>query len=250
MTVSIDLQGRRALVTGGSRGIGLAVAGALADAGADVAVFARSQGAVEEAAAAIEARGVRSLALVGDVSAPEDVERAWGELQAAFDGLDILVNNAGITRDNLLLRMKPEEWSQVLDVNLSGAFHWCRAAVKPMIRQRWGRIVNVASIVGLTGNPGQSNYAASKAGLIGFSKSLAAEVASRGVTVNVIAPGFIETEMTGALDEKQREAYEARIPAGRLGGAGDVANAALFLASPMSDYITGQIMVVDGGMTR
>ena len=250
MTVSIDLTGRRALVTGGNRGIGRAIAETLADAGADVAVFARSADSVAEAAAAIEAKGVRALALTGDVGRPADVERAWGELQAAFDGLDILVNNAGITRDNLLLRMKPEEWTQVLDVNLSGAFHWCRMAIKPMIRQRWGRIVNVSSLVGLTGNPGQANYAASKAGLIGLSKSLAAEVASRGVTVNVIAPGFIETEMTGALDEKQRADYEGRIPAGRLGTPGDVASAALFLASSMSDYITGHVVVVDGGLTR
>ncbi|HUP18997.1 MAG TPA: 3-oxoacyl-[acyl-carrier-protein] reductase [Gemmatimonadota bacterium] len=248
--MSIDLTGKRALVTGGNRGIGRAIAETLADAGADVAVFARSADSVREAAAAIEAKGVRSLALIGDVGRPADVERAWAELQAAFEGLDVLVNNAGITRDNLLLRMKPEEWTQVLDVNLSGAFHWCRMAVKPMIRQRWGRIVNVSSIVGLTGNPGQANYAASKAGLIGLSKSLAAEVASRGVTVNVIAPGFIETEMTEALDEKQRAEYEARIPAGRLGTPGDVAHAVLFLASSMSDYITGQVVVVDGGLTR
>jgi 3-oxoacyl-[acyl-carrier protein] reductase len=159
------------------------------------------------------------------------------------------VNNAGVTRDNLLLRMKPEDWQTVLDVNLTGAFHWTRTVLKSMIRRRWGRIVNIASIVGVTGNAGQANYAASKAGLIGFSKSLAQEVASRNVTVNVIAPGFIETEMTGALTDEARAAYLARIPLGRLGGAADVASAALFLASRGSDYITGQVICVDGGLT-
>ena len=246
----IDLQGRAALVTGGNRGIGRAVAGRLAEAGADVAVFARSANSVKQATEELSGAGVRSLGLIGDVGSPADVERAWNQLQDAFGKLDILVNNAGLTRDNLLLRMKPEEWEEVLRVNLGGAFHWSRLAVKPMIRRRWGRIVNMASVVGLTGNAGQANYAASKAGLIGFSKSLAAEMASRGVTVNVVAPGFIETDMTAALDAATRGAYEARIPAGRLGSADDVANLVLFLASPLSDYITGQVICVDGGLTR
>lgn len=249
MTVTIDLAGKRALVTGGNRGIGRAIAETLADAGADVAVFARGEASVRETAAAIEERGVRGLGLVGDVSSDEDVERAWAAYLDAFDGIDVLVNNAGIARDALLLRMKPEDWDAVLDVNLTGAFRWSRRALKPMLRQRSGRIVNVSSIVGLTGNPGQSNYAASKAGLVGFTKSLAAEVASRGVTVNAIAPGYVETGMTSALGEGARDDFLARIPAGRLGRPADVAAVALFLASSMSDYITGQVIRVDGGLT-
>ncbi|MDX1624659.1 MAG: 3-oxoacyl-[acyl-carrier-protein] reductase [Gemmatimonadota bacterium] len=245
----MDLSGKRALVTGGNRGIGRAIAETLAEAGADVAVFARSEESVREAAEAIGDIGTRGLALVGDVSEPGEVEAAWERLLEEFDGLDVLVNNAGVARDNLLLRMKPEEWDQVLEVNLTGAFRWSRLALRPMLRQRAGRIINVGSIVGLTGNPGQTNYAASKAGLTGFSKSLAAEVASRGITVNVLAPGYIETEMTDALGESVREEFLGRIPMGRLGTPGDVARAALFLASPLSDYITGQIICVDGGLT-
>ena len=245
----IDLSGKRALVTGGNRGIGRAIADALADAGADVAVFARNEATVRDAANAIAARGVRALPLTGDVASLEDVERAWEEVQGGFGGLDILVNNAGITRDNLLLRMKPEDWRAVLDVNLTGAFHWSRTVLKSMIRQRWGRIVNIASVVGISGNAGQANYAASKAGLIGFSKSLAQEVASRNVTVNVVAPGFIETEMTADLSGEAREQYLARIPLGRLGAASDVASMTLLLASPLCDYITGQVICVDGGLT-
>ena len=245
----MDLTGRRALVTGGNRGIGRAIAEALALAGADVAVFARNAESVNEAANAIAAHGARALPLTGDVARLEDVERAWADVQKAFEGLDILVNNAGVTRDNLLLRMKPEDWQTVLDVNLTGAFHWSRTVLKSMIRQRWGRIVNIASIVGVTGNAGQTSYAASKAGLIGFSKSLAQEVASRNVTVNVIAPGFIETEMTASLTDEARKQYLGKIPLGRLGAASDVAAVALFLASPLSDYITGQVIRVDGGLT-
>jgi len=245
----MDLTGRRALVTGGNRGIGRAIAEALALAGADVAVFARNAESVNEAANAIAAHGARALPLTGDVARLEDVERAWADVQKAFEGLDILVNNAGVTRDNLLLRMKPEDWQMVLDVNLTGAFHWSKTVLKSMIRQRWGRIVNIASIVGVTGNAGQTSYAASKAGLIGFSKSLAQEVASRNVTVNVIAPGFIETEMTASLTDEARKQYLGKIPLGRLGAASDVAAVALFLASPLSEYITGQVICVDGGLT-
>ena len=250
MSVAIDLTGKRALVTGGNRGIGRAIAERLAEAGADVAVFARSEDSVAEAARALAERGVRGLGLTGDVSSDEDVERAWERLVAEFGGLDILVNNAGITRDGLLLRMKPEDWDVVLDVNLTAAYRWCRRAVKQMLRQRGGRILNISSIVGVIGNPGQTNYAASKAGLIGFSKALAVEVAARGITVNVIAPGFIETEMTHALGDAAQEDFQARIPLGRLGTSGNVADLALFLASPMSDYITGQVICVDGGLTR
>jgi 3-oxoacyl-[acyl-carrier protein] reductase len=167
-----------------------------------------------------------------------------------FGQLDVLVNNAGITRDGLLLRMKPEDWNAVLDVNLTGAFRWCRLAAKQMLRQKSGTIINISSIVGVIGNPGQTNYSASKAGLIGFSKSLAVEVAARNITVNVIAPGFIETEMTHALGDEAQAEFLSRIPLGKLGTTGDVADLALFLASPMSDYITGQVICVDGGLTR
>jgi len=250
VSVEIDLRGKRALVTGGNRGIGRTIAEKLAEAGADVAVFARSEESVSEAAKSLSQRGVRGLALVGDVGSEEDVERAWSQLISEFEGLDILVNNAGITRDGLLLRMKPEDWDAVLDVNLTGAYRWCRRAIKQMVRQRAGRIVNISSIVGVIGNAGQVNYAASKAGLIGFSKALAVEVAARGITVNVIAPGFIETEMTQGLDDLAQEEFLARIPLGRLGTTGNVADLAVFLASPMSDYITGQVICVDGGLTR
>ncbi|HUP00693.1 MAG TPA: 3-oxoacyl-[acyl-carrier-protein] reductase [Gemmatimonadota bacterium] len=250
MSAVLDLSGRRALVTGGNRGIGLAIAHTLAAAGADVAIFARSADSVRQAAAAIATGGTRGVGLVGNVADSADVERAWRECEEAFGGLDILVNNAGVTRDNLLLRMKLDEWRAVVETNLTGAFHWCRLAVRSMVRQRSGRIINIASVVGLTGNPGQANYAASKAGLIGFSKSLAAEVASRNITVNVIAPGFIETDMTEALAEEARAEYRSRIPAGRLGTPQEIADLALFLASPLSDYITGQVICVDGGLTR
>ncbi len=250
MAVTIDLSGKRALVTGGNRGIGRTIAERLAEAGADVAVFARNEQSVAEAAGALSGRGVRGLALVGDVGSDADVERAWDTLMKEFGQLDILVNNAGITRDGLLLRMKPEDWHAVLDVNLTGAFRWCRLAAKQMLRQKSGTIINISSIVGVIGNPGQTNYAASKAGLIGFSKSLAVEVAARGITVNVIAPGFIETEMTHALGEHAQAEFVSRIPLGKLGTTGDVADLAVFLASPMSDYITGQVICVDGGLTR
>ena len=250
MSVGIDLTGTRALVTGGNRGIGRAVAERLAQAGADVAVFARNADSVAEAERGLASHGGRSLGLVGDVRSGEDVERAWDRLMEEFGGLEVLVNNAGITRDGLLLRMKPEDWDAVLDVNLTGAYRWCRHAIKQMLRQRAGRIVNVSSIVGLIGNPGQANYAASKAGLIGFSKALAVEVAARGITVNVIAPGFIETEMTHALGDEVQGDFLARIPLGRLGTTLNVADAVLFLASSMSDYITGQVLCIDGGLTR
>ncbi|HEY7473182.1 MAG TPA: 3-oxoacyl-[acyl-carrier-protein] reductase [Gemmatimonadota bacterium] len=250
MSVEIDLKGKRALVTGGNRGIGRGIAERLAEAGADVAVFARSQESVTETARALSERGVRALPLVGDVSSERDIDAAWNRLVEEFEGLDVLVNNAGITRDGLLLRMKPEDWDAVLDVNLTAAYRWCRRAVKQMLKQRSGRIVNISSIVGVIGNPGQTNYAASKAGLIGFSKSLAIEVATRGITVNVIAPGFIETEMTHVLGEGSQQDFLNRIPLGRLGTTGNVADLALFLASSMSDYITGQVICVDGGLTR
>jgi len=215
-----------------------------------VAIFARDADTVAATVGALKEKGVASLELLGDVADLEQVEHAWSIYQDEFGRLDVLVNNAGITRDNLLLRMKPDEWRSVLETNLYGAYNWCRLAAKRMIRQKEGRIINIASIVGITGNAGQSNYAASKAGLIGFSKSLADELASRNVTVNVIAPGFIETDMTAALGDEARRGFLGRVPLGRLGSPDDVANLALFLASPMSDYITGQVICVDGGLTR
>ncbi len=217
-----------------------------------MAIFARNADTVGETASALRKKGVASLELIGDVADQEQVEQAWNTYEDEFGQLDVLVNNAGITRDNLLLRMKPDEWRSVIETNLFGAFHWSKLAAKRMIRQKEGRIINIASIVGVTGNAGQSNYAASKAGLIGFSKSLAEELASRNVTVNVIAPGFIETEMemTAALGDEARDGFLGRIPLGRVGVPDDVANLALFLASPMSDYITGQVICVDGGLTR
>ncbi len=215
-----------------------------------MAIFARNADTVATTVTALKQKGVASLELLGDVADLEQVERAWDTYQDEFGRLDVLVNNAGITRDNLLLRMKPDEWRSVLETNLYGAYNWCRLAARRMIRQKEGRIINIASIVGVTGNAGQSNYAASKAGLIGFSKSLAQELASRNVTVNVIAPGFVETEMTAPLGDEARQGFLGRVPLGRLGSPDDVANLALFLASPMSDYITGQVICVDGGLTR
>ena len=243
------LAGRRALVTGGSRGIGRAAALALAGAGAHVAVNCAGRAdAARETAEACRALGVQAMALQGDVSDPaaaaalvEAVCREWG-------GIDILVNNAGITRDGLLMRMDEEDFDAVLATNLKGAFHCMKAACRPMMKARYGRIVNMSSIVGLRGNAGQANYAASKAGLIGLSKSAAKELAGRGITVNCVAPGFIDTDMTAVLPDKVKEQLHGQIPMGRLGSAGDVAAAVLFFAGEGAGYITGQVLCVDGGM--
>ncbi|MFQ3595993.1 MAG: 3-oxoacyl-[acyl-carrier-protein] reductase [Sphingomonadaceae bacterium] len=239
-----DLAGRRALVTGATGAIGGAIARALASRGARVAV----SGTRADALAAIAA------GLTGGVALPCRLDEA-GEVEAlvpaaveALGGLDILVNNAGITRDNLALRMKDAEWEAVIRVNLEAAFRLSRAALKPMMRARHGRIISITSVVGVTGNPGQANYAASKAGLIGMTKALAAEVASRQVTVNCIAPGFIRSAMTEALSEAQKEALMGRIPAGRLGEGADIAAAAVYLASDEAAYVTGQTLHVNGGM--
>ncbi len=245
----MDLQGKKALVTGASRGIGRAVALALAAAGADVAVnYAGSAAAANEVAAAIEALGRKALVLQADVASTEAAAAMVDAAVQEFGRLDILVNNAGITRDTLLLRMKEADWDAVLATNLKGVFNCTKAAVKYMMKQRAGRIVNISSVVGVTGNAGQANYAAAKAGIIGFTKAVAKETAARGITVNAIAPGFIKTDMTSVLPEKVVAALVASIPQGRLGEPEDIAKAILFLVSDNADYITGQTLHVDGGM--
>ncbi len=241
-------EGRVALVTGGAQGIGKAIALALAREGAEVAVTDVNKAGAEEAAQEIAELGGRTWALAGDVSSFDEAREMVERVREEAGRIDILVNNAGITRDGLLLRMKEEAWDSVIAVNLKGAFNFCKAAVPAMVKQRWGRIINMSSVVGAMGNAGQVNYAASKAGLIGLTKSLSREVAVRGITVNAVAPGFIDTAMTQALSEKVRNALLAQIPAGRLGGVEDVVAATLFLASPMSGYITGQVLHVNGGM--
>lgn len=240
-----DLTGRKALVTGASGGLGSAIARALHARGAVVCLSGTRQDALERLAAEL---GERCVVCAANLSDPAAVEALVPGAEAAMEGLDILVNNAGLTRDGLFLRMKDEDWDTVIAVNLTAAFRLSRAAVKGMMRRRHGRIVNITSVVGVTGNPGQGNYAASKAGLIGMSKALAAEVASRGITVNCVAPGFIESPMTDALNEKQREAILASVPAGRLGTAGDIGAAVVFLASQEAGYITGATLHVNGGM--
>jgi len=239
---------RVAFVTGGAQGIGRAIALALARSGADVAICDLNPEGVAAAVAEIAGTGRRAWGFTGDVSSLAFAQEAVEKTVAAAGALHVLVNNAGITRDGLLMRMKPEDWEAVLRVNLTGAFNFCKAVVPGMIKQRWGRIVNISSVVGAMGNAGQVNYAASKAGLLGLTKSLAREVASRGVTVNAVAPGFIDTAMTQALPEKAREALLGQIPAGRLGQAADVAAAVLFLASEGAGYVTGQVLHVNGGM--
>ncbi len=242
-----DLKGRTALVTGATGGIGAAIAKALHGAGATVVLSGTRENVLEERVC--ELGGERVHAVPANLSDPESVAALVPAAEQALGrGVDILVNNAGITRDTLAMRMKPEQWQQVLDVNLTAAFRLSQAVLKGMMKARWGRIVNITSVVALTGNPGQANYAAAKAGMIGMSKSLAREVAARGITVNCIAPGFIETPMTDALNEKQREAILAQIPAGRLGSPEDVAAAALYLASDAAAYVTGQTLSVNGGM--
>src|SRR5436305_3557808 len=240
-----DLAGKKALVTGASGGIGGAIATELHRQGAVVGLSGTRREALDQRAGEL---GGRVHVLTCNLSEKEEVEALIPAAEAALGGLDILVNNAGITRDGLFLRMRDEDWDEVIAVNLTSAFRLCRAAVKGMMRRRYGRIINITSIVGVTGNPGQGNYTAAKAGMIGMTKSLAAEVASRTVTVNCVAPGFIASPMTDALNEKQRDLILANVPAGRLGSGEDVAAAVVFLASAEAAYITGQTLHVNGGM--
>lgn len=243
------LDGKIALVTGASRGIGRAVAVKLAAAGATVAVnYAGNAQAAEETKALIEAQGQRALLLQADVADGEAVEAMVQQVVAAFGRVDILVNNAGITRDALLMRMKESDWDDVMRTNLKGVYHCTKAVAKRMMKQRSGRIVNMSSVVGLTGNAGQANYAAAKAGVLGFTKATAKELAARGITVNAIAPGFIDTDMTAGLPEQVKESFLKGIPLGKLGSPEDIADAALFLVSDAAAYITGQTLHVDGGM--
>ena len=239
------LKGKLAIITGGTRGIGLAIAKKFVENEAKVALFGTNPKRGEEAA---ETLGSNASFYRVDVANLTSVDDAIKQIQEEHGAIDILVNNAGITRDTLLMKMKEEDWVAVMDTNLKSLFHTCKAVLRPMMKMRRGKIINISSVVGLMGNAGQTNYAASKAGMIGFSKSLAKEVASRGINVNCIAPGFIETDMTDALNDAHKEALLATIPMRRLGQTDEIAASALFLASEESNYITGQVLTVDGGM--
>jgi len=242
------IEGTTAIVTGGGRGIGREICLALARSGADSAVLDVDMGGAAETVSLVEETGRAALAVRCDVSDAEDVQRCVREVLEWREQVHILVNNAGITRDNLLLRMSQEEWDLVLRINLTGTFNMTRAVAKHMFKKRTGRIVNIASVIGQMGNAGQGNYAASKAGIIGFTKSAAKELAPRGVTVNAIAPGFIDTPMTAVLPEEVQEQMRRMIPLGRFGSGGDVADVVLFLVSDLGSYVTGQVINCDGGM--
>ncbi len=245
----IDLSGKTALITGSTRGIGKAIAQYLAKAGARVIITGRDQGRAEEVAKEIaQTYGVETLGVAMDMSEKDSITSAYERIESLFGGVDILVNNAGITKDKLFLRMSLEDWEEVLRVNLTGTFLITSLAVKGMLKKRWGRIVNISSVVGFTGNIGQVNYSSTKSALIGFTKSLAKELASRNITVNAVAPGFIETDMTSVLSDELKQAYLKNIPLGRFGKPEDVAGAVLFLCSDYASYITGEVLHVNGGM--
>jgi 3-oxoacyl-[acyl-carrier protein] reductase len=246
--VSQRFDGRVAVVSGGAKGIGRAVSVCLASEGAKVVVSGRDGAALEALVAELAGQGREALAVPADMAKPADVEALAAKTLEAFGRADILINNAGVTKDGLLLRMSEADWDTVLDTNLKGAFLCMREFARPMMKQRWGRIVNMSSVIGLIGNAGQANYAASKAGLLGLTKAVAKELASRHITVNAVAPGFIQTAMTESLSGKMRDALLAQIPLGRLGSPDDVAHTVAFLCSEEAGYITGQVLAVDGGM--
>lgn len=244
----MDFKGQVAMVTGGARGIGRAIAEGLAQKGAHVVVADINADEARETASVLASLGVRAMGIRLDVSNSEEVKKVFEEMRKEFGRIDILVNNAGITRDGLLLRMKEEDWDSVMDINLKSVFLCSREAIKDMSQQRYGRIVSISSVAAFMGNPGQANYGASKAGIIGLTKTLAKEYASRGITVNAVAPGFIQTAMTDVLPEKVKEEVKKQVPLGRFGTVEDVAHAVIFLASPDSGYITGHVIHVNGGM--
>ena len=243
----MNLEGQTALITGAGRGIGKTIALKLAECGADI-VLADMNPEVAEVLLEVESLGRKCLTFETDVTDFEAIDAMVKKIIEELGSIHILVNNAGITQDNLFMRMKPEQWSKVIDVNLNGVFNVTKAVIRPMVKQRMGKIINISSVVGFTGNPGQVNYSSTKSALVGFTKSLAREVGERGVTVNAVAPGFIDTAMTQALNESQQEVILQQIPLGRMGGPADIANAVAFLASEDASYITGTILHVNGGM--
>ncbi len=245
----LNFSGKNVLVTGSTRGIGRAIAEAFAKYGANVIISGTVEEKAREVAKEISQKyGVKTLGVGMNVADPQSVEEAFKKIKGTFEGVDILINNAGITRDTLFLRMRLEDWQKVLDVNLTGTFLVTKQVIRYMVKKRWGRIINITSVVGFTGNVGQVNYSTTKSGLIGFTKSLAKELAPRNILVNAVAPGFIETEMTASLSDDIKENYKRQIPLGRFGKPEEVANVVLFLASPMADYITGEVIHVNGGM--